>query len=229
MKINNRMWINVGAALLFMLAVSCAPKKNVDPALMQGPGWTMKDNNLHQVDGPPVGPNEPEQAFRVWRSGSPDKDTFARWCSVYHIERVIDMSGTARDHELKYQAEGVCPGIKVIYSVEQNHEKPLSDGFLEYFDAQVARARADNVGILFRCQTGSHRAGRMAAYYQMKYEGLTADQAIAVMDYNGMLMPLFDPVLRPQVKALSDYIRNQPCSQKKKWCVQQNSDKWVQK
>jgi hypothetical protein len=228
MKFAGNRYLTLSSVLVLVIFLSCAPKKGVDPELMQGPGWTPVNNNLHQVDGPPVGAGQPEQAFRVWRSGAPSRETFAKWCSVYHIERVIDMSGTAQDHELKYQAEGVCPDIQVIYSVEQNHAEALSDGFLKYFDAEMARAKADNAGILFRCQTGSHRAGRAAAYYQMKYQGLTADQAIAVMDYNGMLMPLFDPVLRPQVKALYDYIHGEPCSQDRKWCVEENSKKWVQ-
>ena len=222
-----RQFIIWSSAVLLLLAFSCAPKKDVDPKLLEGPGYTAVDNNLHQVDGPAVGSGQPDKAFRVWRSGAPSKETFAKWCSVDHIERVIDMSGTAKSHELKYQAEGVCPGIQVIYTVEQNHAEPVSDGFLTFFDAEMARAKQDNVGILFRCQTGSHRAGRAAAYYQMKYQGLTADQAIAVMDHNGMMMPIFDPVLVPQVKAMNDYIAHRPCSQEKKWCVEENSQKWA--
>lgn len=216
------------AAVLFLslltASVSCAPGKDVDPSLLQGPGWTTADNNLHLIEGPP-----PDQgpAFRVYRSGAPSRETFARWCEVYHIERVIDMAGTADTRELEYQEEGLCPGIEVVYSVGQDPVKPVSDGFLEFFDREVKRAREDGAGLLFRCTTGSHRAGRTAAYFQMKHQGLTPEEAIAVMDYNGMLMPLYDPVLRPQVRALHDHINGDPCSQKRKFCVETDSDKWA--
>jgi hypothetical protein len=185
---------------------------------VEGPGWTPLDNNLHQIEGlPPDG----GAAFRVYRSGAPSKKTFAKWCSLYGVERVIVLAGDAGSHELKYQAEGLCPGIEVLYNETQKPEVPLSADFLAFFDAEIARAREDGVGILLRCQTGSHRAGRLAAYYQMKYQGLTSDEAIAVMDHLGMLMPLFDPVLQPQVRALYDFLRQQPCSQKEKFCVRE--------
>ncbi len=208
-----------------LVGAACAAKAPARPELLDGPGYTKVEGNLHQIDGPPPGEG---QAFRLYRSGEPDKETFSKWCSVYQIDRVIVMAGTAEKHELAYQKEGVCPDIEVIYNVKQNHNKPVSDGFLEYFDQQIERARNDQAGLLFRCTTGSHRAGRTAAYYQMKYQGLTAGEAIMVMDYNGLLMPLFDPVLRPQVKAMYDYIHGEPCSQMKAFCVQENSDKWVQ-
>jgi len=211
--------------LTLVLLVSCATRSDVDPSLLQGPGWTTEDNNLHQVDGPPPGP---QRAFRVYRSGVPSKETFARWCEVYGIERVIDMAGTAHKNELAFQEEGVCPDIEVVYSVKQDPNRPVSDGFLERFDEEIERARQDAAGILFRCTTGSHRAGRIAAYYQMKYQGLTADEAIAVMDYNGVTMWMYDWTLRPQVRAMYDYMNGKPCSQPEMFCVKQDSDRWVE-
>jgi hypothetical protein len=214
--------------LAAVIAACFVSKKGIRPELLDGPGYTHVDNNLHQIDGPPVGEGYPDRAFRVYRSGVPDKETFAKWCSVYKIERVIVMSGTAEQNELAYEKEGICPDIEVVYNVLQNHAAPVSDGFLKLFDKEIERAKQDNVGILFRCETGSHRAGRTAAYYQMKYQGLTADEAIAVMDYNGMMMPLFNPVLIPQVRALEDYIKGRPCSQPEMYCVEENSNKWVE-
>lgn len=207
-----------------MALVSCGPKKDVRPELLEGPGWTQVDNNLHRIDGPDPGEGP---AFRLYRSGAPTRETFARWCEVYHIDRVIDMAGTADKNELAYQAEGICPDVEVVYSVKQDPNRPVSDSFLEFFDDQIEKARQDQAGVLFRCTTGSHRAGRLAAYYQMKYQGLSADEAIAVMDYNGMLMHLYDPVLRPQVRAMEDYIQGRPCSQAKMFCVEMDSDKWM--
>jgi hypothetical protein len=209
------------------VTAACAKKSSVRPELLEGPGWTKVDNNLHQVDGPPPG-EDSGPAFRAYRSGAPDKETFAKWCDVYKIERVIVMSGDADKHELKYQEEGVCPGIKVIYDVEQNPMSPVGDGFLTLFENEIEKAKKDEVGVLWRCRTGSHRAGRASAYYQMMYQDLTAQEAIAVMDYNGMLMPVFDPFLRPQVKSMHDHINQKPCSQEKRHCVEENSDKWVE-
>jgi protein-tyrosine phosphatase len=215
----NKNWLYL-IIILTTFSISCATKKNVRPELLSGPGWTTIDNNLHLIEGPPPGKDAP-MAFRVYRSGVPSKETFAKWCSEYKIKRVIDLAGTADKNERAFQKQGICPDIEIIYSEKQTPEQPLSSEFLKFFDAQIEKARKDNVGILLRCTSGSHRAGRLSAYYQMKYQGLTPDEAIAVMDYNGVMMPLYDPILQPQVRALYDYIKNQPCSQKKEFCVRQ--------
>ena len=92
--------------------------------------WSAENELLlcggDQIDGPPVGEGQPGRAFRVYRSGVPDKETFARWCSVYKIERAIVMSGSAEKNELAYQKEGICPDIEVVYNVLQNHAAPVS-------------------------------------------------------------------------------------------------------
>jgi|GEM_PF-952910 len=216
----------LAVSLVFVLAfsVSCVSKRNIRPELLEGPGWTKVNNNLHRVDGPPPGAG---RAFRVYRSAAPTKETFAKWCSEYNIERVIVLSGDADIHEFAYQAEGICTGIKVLYNVKQNLT-PVSEGFLKWFDKQIEKAKEDRVGLLFRCVTGSHRVGRTAAYYQMKYMGLSAREAIAVMDHNGLLMPFFNPKLIPQVRAMDDYIHGRQCSQRKKSCVMENSNKWIE-
>ncbi len=221
----------VAIVMLLMVSISlvglsgCAALSKPGTELDADRGWTVINNNLHQIEGPL--PAEPERAFRVYRSGAPSKETFELWCTEFGIERVIVLSGDAGKHELQYQSEGTCQDIEVIYNVEQSHTKPVSDGFLEFFEEQIEKAEQDNVGILFRCQTGSHRAGRTAAYYQMKYQGLSADQAIEIMDHKGLLMPLFDPDLVPQVQAMEDYLEGRECSQKEKYCVEINSDKWM--
>ena len=214
------------AAVVGLMVAACAAKAPVRPELLEGPGYTRMDSNLHQIEGPPPGKDAPP-AFRLYRSGAPGQETFAKWCGEYRIERVIVLAGTAESYELKYQAEGICPGIQVLYNEHQTVGEPVSDGFLKWFDQQVEAAKRDQVGILFRCQTGSHRAGRLAAYYQMKYQGLSADEAIAVMNHNGMLMPLFDPKLKPQVRALAEYLHGRPCAQKAKACVQMSSNAYL--
>ena len=205
---------------------ACAAKAPVRPELTQGPGFTKQENNLHQVDGPAPGQGA-APAYRLYRSGAPSQEAFAKWCSEYKIERVIVMSGDAESHEFQYQSQGICPNLKVIYNVEQKVGVPVSDAFLQWFDDQVESARRDQVGLLFRCKTGSHRTGRLAAYYQMKYEGLSLKEAIAVMNHLGMMMPLFDIPLKPQVRALDEFIQGQPCDQKQKACVAVNSRRYL--
>jgi len=210
-------------AAAFLLAACAVKKDNVRPELLEGPGYTRVDNNLHQIDGPPPG----DPAFRLFRSGAPPKETFARWCGVYGIEKSIVLSGDAERHELAYMGEGLCPGFEVIYNVRQDHNVPVSDSFLEWFDQQIEEARREGTTILLRCRTGSHRAGRLAAYYQMKYQGLTVEEAIAVMDHNGMMMWLFNIVLIPQVRAMDDHLHGRPCSQLPVFCVAEDSDRWA--
>ncbi len=201
------------------LMLSCASNKpSVQPELLNGPGWTTENNNLHQIDGPPLSDGD-TMAFRVYRSGSPSKETFAKWCRDYHIQHVIDMAGTATDNERAYQKAGICPNIEIIYSEKQDPATPVTKEFLKFFDEQVEQSKSENVGILFRCTTGSHRTGRLAAYYQMKYQDLEPDEAIKVMDHLGVAMAAFDAVLQPQVRALHDYVHGRPCSQPAQYCV----------
>jgi protein-tyrosine phosphatase len=225
---------NKSTALFAVLLASvlvlsgCASKKpaSVRPELLEGQGYTTANNNLHQIDGPAPGKNAP-MAFRVYRSGAPSRETFAKWCGEYKIKRVIVLAGDAAAHEILYQKDGVCPDIQVLYNVTQSVSDPPGDKFLQLFDQMIEQAKKDQVGILLRCQTGSHRAGRTAAYYQMKYQGLSADEAIAIMNYNGMMMPMMDPKLVPEVRAMYDYIHDKPCSQKEKFCIAKNSNKYM--
>jgi len=219
----------LAAAMVLITVPAFAGQDQPSPAVrevLQGPGWTKKDNNLHQVAGPAPG-QAAAKAYRLYRSGAPSKETFAKWCTEYGIERVIVMSGDAEDHEFSYQSQGVCPNLKVVYNLKQTVGEPVSDAFLQWFDDQVAQAKRDQVGVLFRCKTGSHRTGRLAAYYQMKYEGVNVTDAIAVMNHLGVLMPVFDIPLKPQVRALDEFVQGKPCDQKKKACVAVNSRRYL--
>jgi len=207
-------WTGILIAVL-ILGLSCAGKK---PLGMHGEDWTSVNQNLHQVDGPPAG-KDAAAAFRLYRSGAPTKETFAKWCGEYKISRVIDMAGTAKTHELKFQKEGVCPNLQIIYSEKQEVNQPVTEEFLKFFDAEVEKARRDQVGLLFRCTTGSHRTGRLAAYYQMSQKNMGAEDAIEEMNREGVTMFLFEKELVPQVYALDDYIHHRPCSQPKNSCV----------
>jgi len=226
MKKQAKFFSVLAAVILAVAGPASAGKDPVRPELTQGPGFTKQENNLHQVDGPAPGQGAAPD-YRLYRSGAPSRETFAKWCSEYQIERVIVMSGDAESLEFQYQSQGICPNLKVIYNVKQKVGVPVSDAFLQWFDDQVAAARRDRVGLLFRCKTGSHRTGRLAAYYQMKYEGLSLKEAIAVMNHLGMMMPLFDIPLKPQVRALDEFIQGQPCDQKQRACVAVHSNRYL--
>ena len=215
----------LGVLLPFIGLAACAGVGGTE--LGEDRGWTLAHNNLHQIDGPPPRPGQDDRAFRVYRSGAPSRNTFAEWCEVYGIERVIVLNGDASNRELAYQSDGLCPDIEVLYDVKQDHGAPVSDGFLELFDAAVARAREDEVGLLFRCRTGSHRAGRTAAYYQMKHRDVELEDALEIMTRKGVAMWALNPVLVPQVRAMDDYIRGRPCAQPDEYCVEIDSSKWV--
>ena len=202
------LWLSI---FIMSFVFSCADNK-------PGENYTKVDNNLHQIDGPAPG-KDASQAFRVYRSGSPSKETFAKWCGEYEIDEVIDMAGTAQTHELAYQQQGVCPNIKVIYSEAQDVNQPATEEFLQFFDQEIEKARLNKTGLLFRCACGCHRTGRLAAYYQMKYQDLTPDQAIREMNKNGKGMSVHQAALVGQINALNDYIHGRPCSQPKKFCL----------
>lgn len=228
MKNRNRMIADLILVQALILTLGC---ENPFFTAAAGPGrkapsYTRTNNNLHLVDGDSAGPGHPRRAYRLYRSGVPDKKTFAKWCREYGVDRVIVLSGSAEQNELKYQAEGVCPEIKVIYDIKQ-HSSRLSDGFLTWFDEQVAAAQRDRAGLLIRCELGAHRTGRLAAYYQMKYQGLSPDQAIATMNRLGTRMDEADQDLVPQVRGLYDYIQGRPCSQPLSACVVTDSKKWA--
>jgi protein tyrosine/serine phosphatase len=132
-------------------------------------------------DGPTAYKGAPED-FRVYRSGAPNRKTFKKWCGEYKIGRMIDLAGNAEKHELKFQKEGICTNIDIIQidhiDKKQDPKKPVSENFLKNFDEQVTKAKKDGVGLLFRCTLGSHRTGRLAAYYRMKYQHMKPEDAI---------------------------------------------------
>lgn len=200
--------------ILAILVLLCAAPP-AGAVTMPGRDFNFDEDNLHQVDGPDPGP----AAYRLYRSGAPRREVFASWCQTYGIDRVIVMSGDAGSHERRYQAEGICPGIEIIYDSNQRWDLPVSSGFLEWFDGEVERAKRENKGVLFRCKTGSHRTGRLAAYYRMKYQDWDADRAIREMDGMGTLMPFFDLWMVPQVRAIEDYVLGRPCSPLNPMCV----------
>lgn len=164
--------------------------------------------NLHLIDDAPNG-------YAIYRSGTPSRKEVKQWCEM-GIQEVMVLSGDAAKAELKYAKE--CPTLKIIYNEEQSAKVALTTTFLDQFDKWVESSRHEGKKILFRCNCGCHRTGRLAAYYRMKYNGYTADEAIDEMMDLGKWMFLF-PKLKYQVRAMDDYIAGRACSVEPKQCV----------
>lgn len=165
--------------------------------------------NTHLIDADNGG-------FAIYRTSKPNKAKHMRNLCAAGITEIMVLDGTGSIDEA--MAAKYCPGLKVIYNVEQSTKAPLDNEFLKLFDAWVQDAKATGKKIAFRCNCGCHRTGRLAAYYQMKYQGMTSEQAIDVMYDHGKFMFLFS-YLRAQVRSLEDFIQGRECSQKQKRCV----------
>jgi hypothetical protein len=166
------------------------------------------DNNFHLIESLPNG-------FAIYRSGKPDRDEVAAYCDR-GITEIAVLAGNADEAERRY-AEA-CPTLDVVYDVKQDAEEPVSDEFLEWFDSWVESARRDGKKIAFRCNCGCHRTGRLAAYYQMKYMNLSLEDALLIMYERGRNWARHRSI-EPQVRALRDYMNEEPCSQDPEHCV----------
>ncbi|MCC7442098.1 MAG: dual specificity protein phosphatase family protein [Bdellovibrionales bacterium] len=171
-------------------------------------------NNLHLID------SDPGNGFALFRTSKPSRKDMRKFCEL-GIQEMMVLSGTAKKHEYKYADE--CPTLKVIYNEGQSTSTPVTEAFLRQFDEWVQNAQATGKKIAFRCECGCHRTGRLAAYYQMKYQGLTAEDAKIIMRKHGQWM-LFYPHIFKQVDAMADYVAGRPCSLQPKYCVGEERD-----
>lgn len=156
-----------------------------------------------------------DTGFAIYRTSRPKRRDIRELCEM-GVEEMMVLSGDAEKYEVKYKEE--CPTLKVVYNEEQDVKHPVDNTFLEKFDDWVADAKANGKKIAFRCTCGCHRTGRLAAYYQMKYMELTSKDATELMMAHGKWMFLY-PMLKKQVLALEDWIKERPCSQREKHCV----------
>ena len=154
--------------------------------------------------------------FAVYRSGRVGAGQLEALCRAGVREMVV-LDGTALERECKMR-EKVCPELRVRLNVSQRAEEALSEEFLAAFDRWIEQARHGGHGVAFRCQSGWHRSGRLAAYYQMKYQGWSVDQAREQMNDVGRFMWRYDE-LQPQAQALWDHIHGLPCSVPEEHCV----------
>lgn len=130
---------------------------------------------------------------------------------------MVVMDGTADTRECVWRDQ-VCPELRIRYDREQDVEVPLSAEFLESFETWVASATSSGTPILFRCTHGWHRAGRLSAYYRMRFQDLLVDDALALLHAYGRLI-WWHPYLEPQVLALEDYLKDRPCGTEPRHCV----------
>jgi protein-tyrosine phosphatase len=154
--------------------------------------------NLHLIEDLPNG-------FAIYRSGKPDREGVAEYRAL-GIQEIAVLSGNADDHELKYAEEH--PALVVVYDEKQNPKRPPDPAFLDWFDAWVEEARREGRKIAFRCNCGCHRTGRLAAYYQMKWQNLTHEDAVILMNKHGRRMRFY-PGLKDQVREFQARIRHQ--------------------
>jgi protein-tyrosine phosphatase len=167
-------------------------------------------NNLQLIESA-------ENGFSLYRSGKPNEKDMKEFCKR-GITEIMVLSGNAKDHEEKHQA--ACPNLKVVYNEKQDEDVPVTAGFLAEFDKWIQDAKTLGKKVVFRCNCGCHRTGRLAAYYQMKYQNITAVDAWIILDKHGKFMPFYQN-LKPQTFALQDFILGRPCSVDQKWCVKE--------
>lgn len=168
-------------------------------------GRIARADNLYLIDSRPGG-------YALYRSGKPSADDFKHWCKL-GIQEVYVLSGNADAIEDKFTS--LCPSIKVLANEAHDVDILPDERALALFDKWVQDAMSSNKKILFRCNCGCHRTGRMAAYYQMKYQHLTSDDAITLMNARGKLM-MFHPKLPEQVRALEERIRKEDTASSRK-------------
>jgi protein-tyrosine phosphatase len=155
-------------------------------------------NNLHLIEELPNG-------FAIYRSGKPSAEDIAEFRKL-GISEIVVLSGNADNHEFKYRDE--YPDLQVVYNEEQSHKQLPSDEFLDWFDAWVEEARRVGKKIAFRCNCGCHRTGRLAAYYQMKWQNMTYADVLVIMKKYGSHMSFYRH-LDDQVMALQKRIHTQ--------------------
>ncbi len=172
-------------------------------------------NNLQLIE------SNPDSGFAIYRSGKPKWKDFIKLCKL-GIEEVMVLSGTADEREFKYLAENnkECKNLKVIFNKGTSSKTPLSKSFLDYFDNWVTDAKLKGKKILFRCECGCHRTGRLAAYYQMRFQKLSLNDTKILAKKHGVLMTFYQHIFK-QIDALYEYINDMPCS-KGSYCVREN-------
>jgi hypothetical protein len=112
-----------------------------------------------------------------------------------------------------------CPNLRVRYNFAQDEKYPVSQQFLGAFDQWIEEGQAKGRKLAYRCRRGWHRAGRLTAYYQMRFMGAGVGEAIDEMQARGRFMGWY-PELNPQVEALGQLVAGEPCGEGNEVCPQ---------
>jgi hypothetical protein len=204
----------VVVALLLLLGVGYFATSRAAPTIDRASN-PAGVNNLHLIDA------DPKTGFAIYRLGEPDASDVRGLCEL-GISEIVVLAGSALEHEKAYEEE--CPSLEIIYNVEDDLS-PLSVTWLSSFDRWVTQAQAAGTKIAFRCACGCHRTGRLAAYYQMKYRGMSVKDAWDLALARGSLMEVVDYFsgLQQQIIALHEHLHDQPCSQGE-YCVVEKAE-----
>ncbi len=159
---------------------------------------------------------DPDSGFALYRSGQLSRGELAELCRL-GVEEIVVLDGNAARRECRMR-RAVCPQLRVRYDDQQDAHRPVGADFLAAFDRWVEEARREGRKIAFRCRQGWHRAGRLAAYYRMRFQEVPAPEAIAEMERVGRFMG-HHRQLAPQVEALADFLAGRPCSTDPSHCV----------
>jgi protein-tyrosine phosphatase len=190
--------------------------------------------NLHRID-PPEGAKD--TGFAIYRSGKPTFADYEHLVCHLGVTEIFVLSNNGASVEGAFNtreaSEGRCPTKQIlVHNFDQSVTKhALTQGFLDQFDDWVRTAQSEGKKIAFRCNCGCHRTGRLAAYYQMKYMGLTL--AASKKDLyrfahpgkypgeigNDLYWFIVAHPLHQQIRALNDQIYGRTCSTRKKFCV----------
>ena len=161
------------------------------------------------ADAPRLVTQDPASGFALYRSGRLSPADLEVLCRL-GVEEILVLDGQGADRECLFQ-QTLCPGLRIRYDFAQEEDRPVSLDFLQAFDAWIEDARANGTKVAIRCRHGWHRTGRLAAYYRIRFEGYSADDAIREMQDIGRMM-WRHPTLDPQVEAYEDVVAGRPCS-----------------
>ncbi len=120
------------------------------------------------------------RGYAVYRSSNPGPAEWSAVCGDWKTDFVVLNDDRWQKREERYRKH--CPNGTVVYAASQSTSRYLDRAFLAFFDQVIARARAEGRKVLFHCKLGVHRTGRLAAYYELKHEGRSLDQALEDFD-----------------------------------------------
>jgi len=161
------------------------------------------------ADAPRKIAEDPSTGFALYRSGRLSSTDLGVLCGL-GVEEILVLDGEGGVRECVFR-KTICPGMRVRYDHAQEEDVPVSIDFLEAFDAWIEEARTKGKKVAFRCRHGWHRTGRLAAYYQMQFQGASAAEATEEMQRIGHMM-WRHPTLDPQVEAYADLLAGRTCS-----------------